>query len=224
MHQTQKILLKRLLLANNQKYSSLTSGYNYEDNVVFHLKQLIYDGFVEKKDNIYTLTVKGVKEITAYDISLLEDTGFKTFFIGFLCEDSGEYLLKEHLNSKNNFYNLPSGKPRFGEHIDEALVRTFFENTGLKLQPENFEYLSLHLKTIKTSDMAILFDDAFVVYKVIMDKDLREKMKLKEEIKWFPLSKIKSLPNRWPEIDLCILNKDHRPYLKYEFNSDYILD
>ena len=48
MHEVQKILLKRLSQQNDQRYSTLTRDYDYEDNIVFHLKKLITDGFVIK--------------------------------------------------------------------------------------------------------------------------------------------------------------------------------
>jgi hypothetical protein len=61
MHQIQKVLLKRLSLQNNQRYSSLTKGYDFENNVIFHLKQLINNNFIEKKDNLYYITAMGIK-------------------------------------------------------------------------------------------------------------------------------------------------------------------
>lgn len=218
MHQIQKTLLKRLLAKNNQKYSMLTAGYDFEENIVFHLKQLINNGFLEKKQDVYTLTAEGVKKAKE------EETGLKMFFLGFLCESNGKFLLREHSEGKNKFYNLPSGKPQFGEKIEDALVRSFFELTGLKLKPENFQYLSLHLKTVKTSKNETLFDDAFGIYKVKIIEDQSIKMELKKEVKWFSTEEIKLFSNRWPEIDLCILEKNTSFYLTYEFTSDYILN
>src|SRR3989344_4571240 len=159
MHQTQRLLLKRLLSQNNQRYRTLTSGYSYEDNIVFHLHQLHKVNLIAKNNNLYSLTPSGIKAITNLDLSLLKDTGFKTFFIGFLCHSGNQYLLKSHPQGNQNFFNLPSGKPRFGEKIESALVRTFKENTGLKLQPENFIFKTLHLKTVKTKSGETLSDD-----------------------------------------------------------------
>ena len=139
MHPTQKILLKRLLTQNNQKYSSLISGYTHDDNILFHLKKLIADGFTEKQNNLYAITTSGIKQITHFNLPDLDNSGFKTFFIGFLCHCHNQYLLKAHPQGNINFYNLPSGKPKFGEKIEDALTRTFFENTGLKLPSKNFK-------------------------------------------------------------------------------------
>lgn len=223
MHEVQKILLKRLFLHNKQKYSTLTSGYDFEDNIVFHLKQLLNKGFIKKEENFYFITPEGIREITDYDLAALEDSGFKTFFIGFLCTDGEKYLIKEHPTENNNCFNLPSGKPRFGEKIEEALIRTFQTNTGLTLNPDDFTYQSLHLKTVKTSEGEVLFDDAFAIYKVGINEDQKKEMKLHANIKWMSIEEIKKIPNLWPEIDYCILQKDSSPYLTYEFISDYIL-
>lgn len=223
MHDIQKIILKRLLVQNKQRYSTLTLGYDFEDNIVFHLKQLINKSLIKKEGDFYFITTEGVKEITGYDLPALEDTGFKTFFIGFLCTDGEQYLVKEHPTENNNCYNLPSGKPRFGETIEDALVRTFEVNTEIKLTPSDFQYYSLHLKTIKTSEGETLFDDAFAIYKVDINQEQKSQMKLHKQIKWMASEEIKSLKNIWPEIQICIIDHDLAQYKDYEFVSDYIL-
>lgn len=215
MHQIQKTILNRLLTKNHQKYSTLTAGYDFEENIVFHLKQLMVKNLIKKENEFYSLTAEGVKEAKN------EVTGLKMFFVGFVCEINGKYLVREHLAGKTNFYNLPSGKPQFGEDINRALSRIFYELTCLKLKPENFNFLSLHLKTVKTSAGEILFDDAFAIYEVKINN--AEKIKLKQEIKLLSLEEIKKLPYCWPEIDLCIINKIKKNYLAYEFSTDYIL-
>ena len=223
MHEIQKILLKRLLLQNRQKYSTLTMGYDFDDNVVFHLKQLINKGLVKKDNDMYLITVDGIRIISDFDLPTVENTGYKTFFIGFLCEIENEFLIKEHPTETTNFYNLPSGKPRFGESIENALTRTFEANTGIVLAEGDFKFQSLHLKTIKTSQGDVLFDDAFTIYSVTINKTQKEKMQLHKQISWKSNKEIKKLSQRWPEIDICILKKDISPYLSYAVISDYIL-
>ena len=223
MHKIQKIILKRLLVQNKQKYSELTRGYNFEDNIVFHLKQLINQKYIEKQGAEYLITTSGVKTITNFDLNSLDDTGFKTFFLGFVCKYGGGYLLKEHTNSSQTFYNLPSGKPMFGENISASLIRTFYEYTNLKLGVKDFKHISLHLKTAKTKTNEILFDDAFAVYEVNITEKQKGKVKLQKNVKWFSLEEIKKLSNCWPEIDILLIKKDYTNYLSYEFETNYIL-
>ena len=87
MHKLQKILLKRLQLQNNQRYGSLTSGYDFEDNITFHLSKLIRERYINKEQGIYSITLEGIKEISKYDEIELVYGGLKTFFIGLLCAD-----------------------------------------------------------------------------------------------------------------------------------------
>ena len=223
MHKIQKIILKRLLVKNRQKYSELTQGYSFEDNIVFHLKQSINQKYIEKRGTEYQITTSGVKVITNFDLGSLEDKGFKTFFLGFVGKYGDEYLLKEHTNNNQTFYNLSSGKPVFGENISDSLIRTFKENTNLKLSAKDFKYISLHLKTVKTPEGEILFDDAFAVYEINITVEQKEKMKLQKNIKWFSLKEIKKLSNCWPEIDILLIKKDYTNYLSYEFETNYIL-
>lgn len=224
MHDLQKILLKRLFDQNGQRYSSLAKGYTYEENIVFHLKQLTAKRLIEKTNNDYLITAQGIKEITKYDLPKLLDTGLKTFFIGFLCSHENEYLIKEHPQNSRNFYNLPSGKPHFGEKIESALTRIFEENTSLKLDSKAFSFFSLHLKTIKTSAGKALFDDAFAIYRVELDSTQYSQMRPKKTTRWMNIDEISGLKNCWPEIAICILEKNTAPYMAYEFVSDYILE
>jgi hypothetical protein len=223
MHDIQKIMLKRLLDRNKRRFAELTQGYSFEDNIVFHLKQLVGKGFMEKNNEHYSITATGVKAVTQYDIPSLADVGFKTFFVGFLCSYGNSYLLKEHPGGQTNFYNLPSGKPHFGEPIEQALVRLFREISGLTLQPNTFSFYSLHLKTVKTSAGEVLFDDAFTIYHVKINDTQHENLKLAENVLLLRSSAIAELPNRWPEIDTCVLQKNSTPYRVYDFVSDYIL-
>lgn len=224
MHQLQKILLKRLSVQNNQRYASLTSGYDFEDNVLFHLKSLIKNEYIEKHEGIYSITLAGVKEIAQYEPIQLKDKGVKTFFIGFLCSDSdGNYLIKSHPNAQTNFYNLPSGKPYFGEPIKEALPRLFKLNSGIDLPSNHFEFCSLHLKTIQTKDAEVIFDDAFAIYTIHVTDVQKKEMKLLDSVSWKSVEEISDLINRWPELDICILNKDLDPYKVYTYESGYIL-
>jgi len=224
MHPLQKLLLSRLKQQNHQRYATFTNGYDFEDNIVFHINQLTSAGYITRTEGIYSITLTGIKEISQFEPLKLEDKGVKSFFIGFLCNDErNNYLLKSHPNAKANFYNLPNGKPFFGETIDTALVRLFHNNTGLLLSPDKFRFTSLHLKTIVSTNNEVIFDDAFTIYSVTVDKEQKSTMELPEFNEWYSLGSISEMNNRWPEIDICILRNDLTPYRAYTHISDYIL-
>lgn len=223
MHTTQKILLSRLLASGKLSFASLTHDYDYEDNVVFHLKQLRAKQYIDKSESHYEITRGGIKAITHYDLPTLDDTGYKTVIIGFLCEYEGSYLIKEHPQAGVNFYNLPSGKPHFGEPIERALQRSFMDICGLELNTSAFTFTSLHLKTVKASGGDVLFDDAFAIYHVALTGNDQKKFDLPGSIHWMTKEQISTLSNRWPELDICILQNNAVPYRAYTFVSDYIL-
>ncbi|MBI2464664.1 hypothetical protein HYV64_00845 [Candidatus Shapirobacteria bacterium] len=224
MHQIQKILLARLTQQNGQRYSRLTSGYDFENNIVFHLKQLTKSELVEKTGDIYKITAKGMKEIYALGLPDLDYPERKLFYCGFVVTDGNEnFLVKGHSSAKINFYNLPSGDSRFGEKMEESLVRLFENNTAIKIGTDRFVFISLHMKTTKTTNQEVLFDDAQAIYKVEVTKEEKEKMKLVGDISWCSKSEIEKMANCWPEIKMCILDNKILSYASYEIVSDYKL-
>lgn len=224
MHQTQKVILKRLSDRNGQKYSEVTKGYDFEDNIVFHLKKLMENNFVEKRDEKYFVTPAGTTEIHNYELSDLSNPGFKTFFVGIIVDDGNEnYLIKSHPSAQVNFYNLPSCKPHFGERIEDLMNRMFLENTGVVINMARFSFVTIHNKMIKTTTGEILFDDGQAIFKVTINQTEKERMKLMENVRWYSKEEIVNLPNCWPEIEKCVLRKSREVFEAYEIVSDYKL-
>lgn len=224
MHTLQKVLLKRLKQQNKLRYADLTRGYDFEDNIVFHLRQLINLGLIFKAEKFYSLTINGMQEAAKLEGEIPEVVAVKTFFIGYVCDDGQEnYLVKSHPSAKPNFYNLPNVKPHFGEEINDALIRGFAANTGLEILAERFNYLNLHLKTIVTTTGEVLFDDAMAMYQVTVTAEEKEQMKLMENVEWVSKNEISALSNKWPEIDLCIVEEPMTGCLAYQIDSNYTL-
>lgn len=223
MHTLQKLLIKRLVEENGRSFASLTNGYDAEDNIVFHLKQLTSNNLVEKRDDKYFITAKGINTLNTFQKTDLQDNTFKMFFVGIVCNCGDEYLIKPHKNAKDTFYNLPSGSPLFSEDLKDALPRIFFDETGIHTPYESFVFDSLHMKTVITKDNKVLFDDAFGVYKVTVNIEQKDKMSLRKGCEWMEIDTIQELPNKWPEIDLCVLRKGWATYNKYVVVCDYVL-
>lgn len=223
MHTLQKLLIKRLVEENGRIYSSLTRGYDSEDNIAFHLKQLLSDVLVEKREEKYFITAKGINKLNEFQKTDLQDNTFKMCFVGFVCKCGDEYLIKPHKNAKEVFYNLPSGSPLFGEDLMDALPRIFYDETDLHLACENFKFDSVHIKTVKSTDGKILFDDAFVVFLVDVTSVQKEKMVMMKGCEWQVKDLLEQLKTKWPEIDYCILKKDWEVYKKYSVTCDYVL-
>jgi hypothetical protein len=222
MHIIQRTFLKRLKIKNGLTFSSITKDYNSENNAVFHLNQLLNKNLISKQNNKYYLTANGVQEIPTFHLSTLKEINNKAFVIAFLCTYSDQILIKKHTNGNSISYKLPANRPFFGENINIALTRIFYEITGLELPSTNFTYHNLHLMTMTNSKKEVVFDDAVGVYTVpIIQKDFTQ-IKLKNGLMWVNKNQISRLKNKWPEIDICILKKNWQPYQVYSFSSNYI--
>lgn len=198
MHKLQVNLLSRLKEKNGLSYAQLTRGYTDEDNINYHLRQLIKNNLVYKDEGFYFISAQGIKVLAVITDGIGKNSQPKIVYLGFICQVEDQVLLKAHPNSKEEFYNLPSGQPYFGEKIEAALTRIFYQNTGIKLSPQDFAFDPLHLKTVKTNKGVVLFDDAFLVYKVKSSSSQKEKMKLKNNWVWKDKKELENL-NCWPE-------------------------
>ena len=78
------------------------------------------------------------------------------------------------------------------------------------------------MKTVKTKSGEILFDDAYTVYLCEISLAEKQKAVLKRNIIWLKPKQIESLPNKWPEIDLCILRKNWSVCNVYTITNDYV--
>ena len=223
MHTLQKLLITRLVKNNGIPYSVLTRDYDSEDNIAFHLKQLVSKDLVEKRDEKYFLTAQGIQTLATFQKTDLQDNAFKMFYVGFLCECEGSFLIKPHEKAKERFYNLPSGSPLFGEGLKESIPRIFHEETNTYVSFDSFEFDSLHLKTVKTTAGEVLFDDAFGVYKVTVTTEQKDMMDLEKGCVWMNRNEIIVLTNKHPEIDMCVLEKDWKTYSVYDVICDYVI-
>ena len=207
------------MLSPSLRFSELTNGYNADDNVVFHLKKLIDQGYIKKESNVYKLTVEGVKKTNEYDWKNLVELGSKPLFVGFIVECNDMYLIKKHDQADTQFYNLPNGKPYHDKDIRDELVRLSKQEMNIEAEKVDFNFDSFHIKNIVTSENKLLFSDAFVVYKL----KVNEISKVPENLLLLHKSEIVKLSNRWIEIDYCILRKNWENYLEYTQTSNYIL-
>lgn len=223
MHDIQKQLLSRLKYSNGLRYSELVGDLNFNDNIVFHIHFLEGKKYIQKINKKYCITILGLQKINEFDTKTLEDRGTKSFFIGFFCEYESKYMVKEHTIKDKKFYNFPSGRPWFGENLQNSLIRTFYEETSVELHSTQFCFKSLHMKTVKSSAEEVIFDDAFAIYNVELNADNYSNVKFLKGCQWMTKQQIQTLPNKWKEVDMCIFENQWFPYYEYEFVSDYIL-
>ena len=101
---------------------------------MYHLKQLITDELVEKTDNRYQLTQKGLKFVDTLSLKNLKPR-IQPKIITLLAvkNNSGKWLLyKRSRQPMFGKIGFPYGKIHLGEKIKEAAERELLEKTGIE--------------------------------------------------------------------------------------------
>jgi ADP-ribose pyrophosphatase YjhB (NUDIX family) len=135
MHQIQQHILGKLITAPSQRFSELKPDQVESNLFMYHLKQLIDQGYVSKiKDGSYSLT--------AYGLQYADGLSLKTFAprlqprivtLSVVTDNPGRYLLfRRHRQPLINMVGFPYGKVHLDETITEAATRELKEKTGLE--------------------------------------------------------------------------------------------
>ena len=133
MHPYESHILKKMLLGDVLRYRDL-KPINAEGNLfVYHLKNLIKGGFIEKKIGGYKLTAIGLRYVDKISLSRFKQRSQPKIITIIIGKNSKrEYLL--YINKRQPFYDLigfPYGKIHFGENLIEAANRELKEKSGL---------------------------------------------------------------------------------------------
>lgn len=126
---------------------------------------------------------------------------------GILVNDQNEILLQKR--SDFNAWGLPGGALEFGESAQEACVREFLEETGLKVRMKSLLGVSTNfIQHYPNQDVAQAVNIEFVVELVekVSEKISSETL----DLRYFSKDK---LPK--------IFNKQHQLFIDHYFNEDY---
>ena len=170
LHEIQIGILKKLLFAEDLRYTDLKPKHDIENNQLqFHLDKLIENGWIEKVEDRYRLTNSGKENANRMDSD--NQKMIKQAKIGVInvCyrESNGEreYLIYTRL--KHPFFGMQgfaSGKIAYGESIYETSVRELKEETNLEGNPEL--YAIRHHRVYNNKD-EILEDKFFYFMRII---------------------------------------------------------
>lgn len=149
LHVIQKEILIRLIQNPELRYSQLKPKHIESNHFMYHLKALMRDGMVEKKDNgNYSLTMEGKLYADQVNLKTLKVRRQpKIVTLVAVQNDKDQWLLyKRKHQPLINQVGFPYGKLHLGETVHEAAERELMEKTGLtcKLKHRGDGYIIIH--------------------------------------------------------------------------------
>lgn len=139
MHRYESHILKKMILGNVLRYRDLKPKDIESNLFIYHLKNLIKNGIIEKTTGGYKLTASGLRYVDKISLSHFKQRSQpKIVNIIIIKNKKGEYLL--YFSKRQPFYGLigfPFGKIHFGEKLIEAANRELKEKTGILAEPKH---------------------------------------------------------------------------------------
>jgi ADP-ribose pyrophosphatase YjhB (NUDIX family) len=140
MHRLQQHILQQLILNPQLRYADIKPREVEGNLFMYHLKQLIGEGLVEKCENgKYRLTPKGMAYVDKLSLASLTPRVQPRIVTLIAVEDgSGQWLLyRRKRQPLINTIGFPYGKIHLGETVHKAAERELLEKTGLTAKLEH---------------------------------------------------------------------------------------
>lgn len=225
-HEAQVAILRHLLFAKEAAFADMqkTTGLA-SDHFNFHIKKLVDDGYVTKKDGKYCLSRKGKEYANRMDTdeNIIEKQ--PKISIAITLERKGKHGEREFLfqqRKKNPYYDFwgrVGGKMRWGETVIEAAERELKEETGLEA---DFEYkLLYHKRDFDKQNGKLLEDKIFLcVYADNYRGELLESFEGGVN-RWMTHEEFQQQPKRFTSVDEFKLLMDRgETFAEREFYYD----
>ena len=181
-----ELFTKNLSLKFNEleKLSGIRSN-----ELSYHLKKLIDDDLITKKEDEYILTGKG--ETTAERIAHFtgKEVGHMVVVIIAMTKGGRILLLKREKRPFKGYWGMVGGKIKFDESIPESVKREVKEETGIKIDTNSVKVRSVMLERVKTNQ-GISHGNMLILTEA---KPLNDKSTIMngQHLKWFKLSDLK---------------------------------
>lgn len=134
-HEAQMKILRQLLLSPSANFATLQKTTDLtSDHFNFHIKKLVDEGYVEKKDDgHYVLSRVGKEYANRMDTDDNVIEKQPKISVALIVENSeGKFLAQERLKQPYyGFWGRLTGKIRWGETMLEAAARELMEEAGL---------------------------------------------------------------------------------------------
>jgi 8-oxo-dGTP pyrophosphatase MutT (NUDIX family) len=146
LHKIQMLILRELLFHPNSRFTDLNIQGITSDHFSYHIKSLIEEGYVEKKNQTYSLTTLGkefANQMDTEEVVIEKQPKIAVMVVPIKYEDDKKLLLIQE-RTKEPYYGYRgfiTGKIRYGEKVLEAGKRELKEESGLTCE-------EMHLKRI----------------------------------------------------------------------------
>lgn len=156
MHEIQRHILKKIATDGKSKFSTLKPNFIESNQFVYHLKSLIREDYITRKNIWYQFTAKGKFFIDRVSFETIKERIQPKIVTILVIRQKNKYLFYKRLRSPfKNFIGFPYGKIHLEERINEAALRELQEKTGLqtKLTHKGEIYITVHDETELISHM-----------------------------------------------------------------------
>lgn len=145
-HNIQKSIFNMLVSSESLRYSELKPKELEANLFMYHLKELIKMGLVEKLEKKYTLTPAGRSTATRFSI---REKGIRIMpssitVIILQSEDGGMLLYRRKRQPYMNFLGFPSGKIHLGDRLIDAAYRELDEKCGYSKDEVELNYRGVY--------------------------------------------------------------------------------
>lgn len=132
-HHIQRTIMKAFLESPTASYSRLKPEGIESNLFLYHLRQLIAQGLIEKDGKTYHLGVRGKQFLDRSNLdTMVIRVQPKVISMLAVQNPAGEYLILERLHQPfMNLKGFPSGKLHFGESLLEGAYRELEDKSGL---------------------------------------------------------------------------------------------
>lgn len=163
MHWIQRHILKQLATSEACRYKDLKPEGVEGNLFMYHLKQLMTEKYVAKKDSLYALTKSGKKFVGGMSLETGNPTILPRLFVMLYAKNGkGEILLyKWNRQPYLDHVSLPFSRIRYGQTIQEAAEQNLQNKTNLKGELKNRGLVNVVVKKsgeISTHYIAHIFE------------------------------------------------------------------
>lgn len=132
-HHIQREIIDRLRRTEDLRFKDLKPAGMESNIFMYHLKQLIKEGFITKADSGYMLAPKGMQYVdNLSSVSSKPIAQPKSICILYIQNESGDVLVAERKSQPFiGKYMLPSGKQRLDESIEQHVRRELQEKFSI---------------------------------------------------------------------------------------------